>query len=576
MVDVYIPEIEFNRNRLEQYFNTTKVGTLDVLGATLEDTFYYNPTNALDRFLSMKLGSGQDGNFLTPEEYKESPYFREGLEAPAEGIKEGYAQLLADNYDKRAKIQQTLSRSKGGFALGAAQFGTMLVGSVLDPLNVASAFIPVFPAARYSHLVAKYGLTKARAIKGVVEGSVGATIVEPIVLGQAYVEQDKSYNLLDSFLNVTVGGALGGGLHVGFGRISDIIERRSQIAKETALLTSVKQMMSDQDIEVTPIMKADLEKTFQENLKKQNKLDSTKPQKIEDIKRTSKKKLPDSVNVEKVKKPKSLLQFIKENGRIKSTDPLAGDIAQMLGASRKKDGKFNLNKDKTKFVFSKKGISVEEMVERVQEAGYFLDKTDMDYGIDGATPDDLINLIDKEQRGDILYSKAEEDVYQNFIATERRAQEIDELGIDPTNMTEEELSLAVEIELNSRQTADDVAISKTEEMQNTNTIQEIDDLKAQQIMEDFNLGNLKDYDEYVRLNAGIDDTFDLNARISELDKEIEYLEADFENTSSVLRDEDLEIFRQNIKNADELIEKADQSYKTATETAASCIMRNTK
>ena len=424
--------------------------------------------------------------------------------------------------------------------------------------------------------MAKYGLTKARAVKGTVEGSVGATIVEPIVLGQAYVEQDKSYNLLDSFLNVTVGGALGGGLHVGFGRISDIIERRSQIAKETALLTSVKQMMSDQDIEVTPIMKADLEKSFQENLKKQNKLDSTKPQKIEDIKRTSKKKLPDSVNVEKVKKPKSLLQFIKENGRIKSTDPLAGDIAQMLGASRKKDGKFNLNKDKTKFVFSKNGISVEEMVERVQEAGYFLDKTDMDYGIDGATPNDLINLIDKEQRGDILYSKAEEDVYQNFIATERRAQEIDELGIDPTNMTEEELQLAVDIQLNARQTADDVAISETEEMQNTNTIQEIDDLKAQQIIEDFNLGNLKDYDEYVRLNAGIDDTFNLDARISELDKEIEYLEADFENTSSVLRDEDLEIFKQNIKNADDLIEKADQSYKIATETARSCIIRNTK
>lgn len=576
MVDVYIPEIEFNRNRLEQYYETTKVGTLDVLGATLEDTFYYNPTSAADRFLSMKLGSGQDGNLLTPDQYKESQYYREGLEAPPEGIKEGYAQLLADNYDKRAKIQQTLSRSKGGFALGAAQFGTMLVGSVLDPLNVASAFIPVFPAARYSHLVAKYGLTKARAVKGVVEGSVGATIVEPIVLGQAYVEQDKSYNLLDSFLNVTVGGALGGGLHVGFGRISDIIERRSQIAKETALITSVKQMMSDQDIEVTPIMKADLEKTFQENLKKQNKLDSTKPQKIEDIKRTSKKKLPDSVNVEKVKKPKSLLQFIKENGRIKTTDPLVGDIAQVLGARLKKDGKPNLNKENTKFVFSKNGVSVEEMTLRVQEAGYFLDKTDMDYGINNATTDDLINLLDKEQRGDILYSKAEEDVYQNFIATERRAQEIDELGIDPTNMTEEELQLAVDIQLNARQTADDVAISETEEMQNTNTIQEIDDLKAQQIIEDFNLGNLKDYDEYVRLNAGIDDTFDLNARISELDKEIEYLEADFENTSSVLRDEDLEIFKQNIKNADELIEKADQSYKTATETAASCIMRNTK
>ena len=39
MVDVQIPEVEFNQNRLDKYFDTTKVGTLDVLGATLEDTF---------------------------------------------------------------------------------------------------------------------------------------------------------------------------------------------------------------------------------------------------------------------------------------------------------------------------------------------------------------------------------------------------------------------------------------------------------------------------------------------------------------------------------------------------------
>jgi hypothetical protein len=131
MVDVFVPEIEFNQNRQNTYFDATKVGTLDVLGATLEETFYYNPTNAVDRFLQMQFGEGRTGNILSPEQYKTSEYFREGLEAPEEGIKEGYAQLLAQNYDKRAAITQTLSRSKGGFGLGAAQFGTMLLGSVL-------------------------------------------------------------------------------------------------------------------------------------------------------------------------------------------------------------------------------------------------------------------------------------------------------------------------------------------------------------------------------------------------------------------------------------------------------------
>ena len=264
MVNVNLPDVEFNQTRLDQYYNTTKVGTLDVLGATLDETFYYNPTNALDRMFQLKLGKGTTGNLLSPEEYKESQYYRKGFELPPEGIKEGYAQLLADNYDKRQAIQQTLSRSKGGFGLGAAQFGTMLLGSVLDPLNVASAFVPVFPGARFAHLVAKYGKTKARAIKGVVEGTVGAGIVEPLPLGAAALEQDENYGLFDSFLNVTVGGVLGGGLHVGFGKISDIIERRSAKTKEQALVTAIKQIASDQEVEVTPIMKADLEKTFEE------------------------------------------------------------------------------------------------------------------------------------------------------------------------------------------------------------------------------------------------------------------------------------------------------------------------
>ncbi len=279
MVDVFVPEIEFNQNRQNTYFDATKVGTLDVLGATLEETFYYNPTNALDRFLQMQFGEGRTGNILSPEQYKTSEYFREGLEAPEEGIKEGYAQLLAQNYDKRAAITQTLSRSKGGFGLGAAQFGTMLLGSVLDPINVASAFIPVFPAARYAHLVKNLGLTKARAVRGVVEGSVGATLVEPIVLGQAALEQDENYNLLDSFLNVTIGGVLGGGLHVGFGKLSDTIERRSQKTKEQAVLTAIKQTLTDQEVNVTPIIKADLEKTFEKNLEKQNNLAQEKANK---------------------------------------------------------------------------------------------------------------------------------------------------------------------------------------------------------------------------------------------------------------------------------------------------------
>ena len=564
MVDVQIPEVEFNQNRLDKYFDTTKVGTLDVLGATLEDTFYYNPTNALDRFLQMQFGPGTTGNILSPEQYKESEYFREGLEAPEDGIKEGYAQLLAQNYDKRAAITQTLSRSKGGFALGSAQFGTMLLGSVLDPINVASAFIPVFPAARYAHLVTKFGKTKARALRGVVEGSVGAAIVEPIVLGQAALEQDENYNLLDSFLNVTVGGVLGGGLHVGFGKISDVIERRSQRTKQEAVVTAVKQVLTDQEVTGPSILiKADLEKTKKKDLEKQNDLAQDKPKTLEEVTRTGKKKLPDSLNV---KKPKTLIQFIKEQGGIKSDDPQIGDLRVYL--------------DKGTFgVTRKDGLSLDVMTQRVQEAGYFLDKTDLDYGIDGATPRDLLDLIDREQKGEILYSKDQEAQYQAYTSAQKRLQELDELGVDPTNMTEDEIIEAYSLALDQYRINEDAALSDSIDRTSTQTIQQFDDAKVDAQINDYNMGNFKQgYEESVIMNAGIDPTFRIDAREAEIDAEIETLEFDAENTSNAsnIDKDDLAAFDANIKAADDLIAKADQSYTTANDAAASCIISSTK
>ena len=745
MGDVFVPEIEFNQNRQNTYFDATKVGTLDVLGATLEETFYYNPTNAVDRFLQMQFGEGRTGNILSPEQYKTSEYFREGLEAPEEGIKEGYAQLLAQNYDKRAAITQTLSRSKGGFGLGAAQFGTMLLGSVLDPINVASAFIPVFPAARYAHLVKNLGLTKARAVRGVVEGSVGATLVEPIVLGQAALEQDENYNLLDSFLNVTIGGVLGGGLHVGFGRISDVIERRSQKTKEQAILTSIKQSLTDQEVNPTPIIKADLNKSIEKNLEKQNNLSQEKPlepvvqetevtEKIvvyntkgepkvvevvkrdedgkvtvkdtdgtekvldssnlvsrsiyddnfeidltaegEDLdlgfsatitnlirgmnKEQAKKALEDAkfiienelkdirkgkkvrqgilrkektvinesliarkeasleaINLKlkeldgqtitkpkdptiptetttvqgsqrtgkglpsslKAPKPKTLLQFIKENGKISSIDPLAGDVAQALGGNQNKQGKFILDVKNTKGAIAKKGIGIDEMTTRVQEAGYFLDKSDMDYGIDAATPDDLIALIRREQDGEILYSRSQELEYDNYVAAGEKQELVDALDIDPTNMTDAELDIAIDLARNKEQLSQDILLSEKMEQPSVLTAQEFENAKIEALENNYNMGNGKqEYGQSVLERAGIDDTFNLQTRETEIDAEIEALEFDIENTSNAenIDKDDLVEFDENIKVADDLIARSDESFDTATNAAASCIMRNTK
>ncbi len=53
-------------------------------------------------------------------------------------------------------------------------------------------------------------LNRARAVRGAVEGAVGASVLEPFIYGVAQKVQ-ADYDLYDSFMNVGFGTVLGGG-----------------------------------------------------------------------------------------------------------------------------------------------------------------------------------------------------------------------------------------------------------------------------------------------------------------------------------------------------------------------------
>ena len=93
MVNVYFPEQEDDKNLRNQYFDYAKTGTLDVLGATLDETLYYNPLNAAGRILEQKLGEGTTGEMLTKDEWASSEYYRQGIEVDDSGINTGLASL---------------------------------------------------------------------------------------------------------------------------------------------------------------------------------------------------------------------------------------------------------------------------------------------------------------------------------------------------------------------------------------------------------------------------------------------------------------------------------------------------
>ena len=261
MVDIFFPEQKDDKPLRDGYHDFAKAGRLDVLGATLDETLYYNPASALGRLLEQKLGSGRKGTTLSAEEYQESEFFRPGIEVGDEGITTGLASLLADRHDERRDFQTTLSRSRGGIGLGAAQFGVAIGGSFLDPLNVASVFIPSVAASRFASLSARYGTSRSKIATGVVDGAIGAAVIEPVVIGAAIAEQDRDYGLMDSFMNVAVGAALGGSINAVTGGISSFgryrrqrqLSRLNAVEADTAQRISITQVMNDEEVNLAPI-----------------------------------------------------------------------------------------------------------------------------------------------------------------------------------------------------------------------------------------------------------------------------------------------------------------------------------
>ena len=261
MVDIFFPEQKDDKPLRDGYHDFAKAGTLDVLGATLDETLYYNPASALGRLLEQKLGSGRKGTTLSAEEYQESEFFRPGIEVGDEGITTGLASLLADRHDERRDFQTTLSRSRGGIGLGAAQFGVAIGGSFLDPLNVASVFIPSVAASRFASLSARYGTSRSKIATGVVDGAIGAAVIEPVVIGAAIAEQDRDYGLMDSFMNVAVGAALGGSINAVTGGILSFgryrrqrqLSRLNAVEADTAQRISITQVMNDEEVNLAPI-----------------------------------------------------------------------------------------------------------------------------------------------------------------------------------------------------------------------------------------------------------------------------------------------------------------------------------
>ena len=587
MVDFFVPEQKYDQNAFDNYFDVSKAGTLDVLGATLDETLYYNPLSALNRTFDQYLGPGANGRVLSSDEFRDSQYFREGIEVGEDGITEGLANLLSERHDRRENLRFTLNRSRGGFGLGAAQFGTMLAGSLLDPLNVASAFIPAIGQARMATMAARFGKTGSRLMAGAIDGAVGATVLEPLVIGQAYLEQDADYGLMDSFLNVTFGSVLGGGLHVGFGKISDRIERLNAEVRIEAQARSLGQALSDQEINVRSIVDqqeaakdADIIARANDRLAQdrsvrgvERRFDPKTGDIIEETvlrgdeppaeaRRKGKARPPQL----RVAEPKTLIQYIRAKGGIDPNSTGAADLKEAIPAA--KAGKFYVSA-------AKGGRSVDDMLTAAREDGYF--PAEIEGVPDEIDINDFINAVREDKAGNKQYSAAEQDAVDAFQAAQDLQEFLDRRGIDPTGLSETELDRVIaETELlEYNQNAVSGLEQRDVEPQSLEgsplTQQESLNAQNEARIQDYNLG--VDADQKPKLDemdaAGMDLTIqefqDTVDEIALLEQDLEILRADVTIPADI--DEDIRI-------ADEALRRADEYMDEAARTAAVCVNRN--
>mgnify|MGYP001809809406 CR=1 FL=1 len=198
------------------------------LSAQFGQSLAENPATRLARFAARNLGrkiAGPDGGpepELSVEELN-AQFSVPGRLAWTEPATARVAQDIYEHHRASAVREDTVARSRIGLP---TRFVAGLGATLLDPLNVASAFIPFFGEARIAAALGSAavrgtaGRIGVRAIEGAGQGLAGAAALEPLNYFLAQRDMDD-YTMADSLVNLAFGAAAGGVLHSAVGFMRD-------------------------------------------------------------------------------------------------------------------------------------------------------------------------------------------------------------------------------------------------------------------------------------------------------------------------------------------------------------------
>ena len=244
--------LNINETAQETGYDQYQTSLFESLGAVAADNWNFNPVISLLTLKDIQTAKQESrianivprDKKLLNEEYKDLGLYFEQDEY------QSVVDIMVEKKKKEKERQSIMMRGpegswnplSGGFYVGAAKLAVGIGTSFLDPINIGASFVPIYGQLRFARSIAKaksMGVKSSKAFRntrlkrGVAEGAVGATLIEPLVYGVAQRVQ-ADYDIYDSFLNVAFGTVIGGGLHVGAGKLRDMNTARKFNARVLA------------------------------------------------------------------------------------------------------------------------------------------------------------------------------------------------------------------------------------------------------------------------------------------------------------------------------------------------------
>jgi hypothetical protein len=321
------------------------------------------------------------------------------------------ARLLYENKKEETIRNAIIETGPGGLSgVGVAVLGSVVIAAT-DPVDLASAFIPVVGQTGRVAAIARFGRVRGRAAVGAVEGTVGAAITEPAYYGFSQQLQ-LDYTMGDALLNVGAGTLLGGGL----GAAAGVVTRRKvnvdQVRNLAEPETSVR---TDLEMEPAPAALPEVGPKAPQEISAQAARASAFYEQMNG--RTSAElairqvALDQSVNVSAVmpkvvKRPETLVEFVRSRGGIADTLPGSEGKLAEIGfppetfdpAPGKRTAIANINNPGAK-------DTLEAMAVRANKAGFI------------ATPEvnDLLGALSREFGGEPVFSARNKKKVESWI-----------------------------------------------------------------------------------------------------------------------------------------------------------------